>query len=131
MPAEACFFLTWPFSQNIMVGYVGGQFGWELSGAGPDAAVNFALQELVNMLGSGVRKHFVKGHFTGWADNPWTLGAYAAVIPGAYDARSMLAQPVADRVFFAGEAVAGEYIQLCSGAYMSGEKTARAVAKII
>lgn len=131
MPAQACYFLTWPFGFDIMVGFVGGQFGWELSGAGPDAAIDFALGELVKMVGSDARKHFVKGTLTGWAENPWTYGAYAAAIPGSYGARAALARPIADRVFFAGEAVSEGYIQLCSGAYMSGESVAQDVASII
>jgi len=128
MPAEACYFLTWPFGFDIMVGWIGGQFGWELSAAGTDAAVDFALEEVVKMVGSDARKHFVKGHLTGWAKNPWVYGAYAAAIPGHYGARAELAKPLADRLFFAGEAVAGPYIMLCSGAYMSGEAVANEVA---
>jgi len=43
MPAEACYFITWPFDFNYMVGFVGGQFGWDLSRAGPAEAIEFAL----------------------------------------------------------------------------------------
>ena len=131
MPAEACYFLTWPFDFDILIGWIGGQFGWEMSAAGTDAAVDFALEEVVKMVGSDARKHFVKGHLTGWADNPWTLGAYAAATPGHYGARADLAKPLAERLFFAGEAVAGPYIMLCSGAYMSGETVANDVATVI
>ncbi len=131
MPAKACYFLTWPFDFDIMIGWIGGQFGWEMSAAGKDAAVDFALEEVVKMVGSDARKHFIKGHLTGWADNPWTLGAYASATPGHYGARAELAKPLADRLFFAGEAVAAPYIMLCSGAYMSGEAVARDVATVI
>jgi len=131
MPAEACYFVTWPFGFDHMFGFIGGQFGWELSAAGADAAVDFALGEVVKMVGSDARKHFVKGHLTGWAKNPWTLGAYAAATPGHYSARTDLKKPIADRLFFAGEAVAGSYIMLCSGAYMSGERVAKDVARVI
>ncbi len=131
MPAKACYFLTWPFDFDIMIGWIGGQFGWEMSAAGTDAAVDFALEEVVKMVGSDARKHFIKGHLTGWADNPWTLGAYASATPGHYGARAELAKPLADRLFFAGEAVAAPYIMLCSGAYMSGEAVARDVATVI
>jgi len=131
MPAEACYFVTWPFGFDHMFGVIGGQFGWELSAAGADAAVDFALGEVVKMVGSDARKHFVKGHLTGWAKNPWTLGAYAAATPGHYSARTDLKKPIADRLFFAGEAVAGSYIMLCSGAYMSGERVAKDVARVI
>ena len=131
MPAEACYFLTWPFGFDIMIGWIGGQFGWKLSAAGTDAAVDFALGEVVKMVGSDARKHFVKGHLTGWADNPWTYGAYAAATPGHYGARAELAKSLADRLFFAGEAVAGPYITLCSGAYLSGETVAQKVATLV
>jgi len=128
MPAEACFFLTWPFGYNIMIGFVGGAFGWQLSAQGKGAAVDFALGEVVKMFGSKARDHFVKGHLTGWAENPWTYGAYAAATPGHYGARAKLAKPLGERVFFAGEAVAVPYVQLCGGAYLSGEAVAREVA---
>jgi len=131
MPAEACYFLTWPFGSDLMVGFVGGEFGWQLSAAGSAAAVDFALEQVVKMFGSSARDHFVKGHLTEWAENPWTLGAYAAARPGQYDARAGLAKPVAERIFFAGEAVATPYVQLCGGAYLSGESVARDVARIV
>ena len=128
VPAEACFFLTFPFDFDIMVGFVGGDFGWRLSDEGPDAAIDFALGEVVKMFGSDARKRFVKGHLTGWARDRWTLGAYAAARPGRYAARAELARPVAERVFFAGEAVAMPWVQLCGGAWLNGEAVARDVA---
>ena len=131
MPAEACYFLTWPFGFNIMVGFIGGEFGWQLSAEGPNAAIDFALEELTKIFGSKVRKSFIKGHLTGWAENPWTYGAYAAARPGHYDARAGLARSLDDRLFFAGEAVAIPYVQLCGGALISGESVAQEVASII
>jgi monoamine oxidase len=131
MPAEACFFLTFPFGFNLMIGFVGGDFGWQLSAEGEETAIDFALNEVVRMVGAKARDHFVKGHLTGWAENPRTRGAYAAARPGRYAARAELAVPVADRIFFAGEAVAVPYVQLCGGAYLSGEAVAKAVVSAI
>lgn len=131
MPAKACYFLTWPFEFDLMIGFMGGAFGWELSKAGSAAAIDFALGEVVKIAGSEARKHFVKGHLTGWAENPLTLGAYAAARPGRYGAREELGRPLGDRVFFAGEAVAGPYVALCGGAYVSGEAVAKKVAALI
>lgn len=127
MPAEACYFLTWPFEYPYMVGFVGGQFGWELSAAGPAEAIDFALGEVVKIAGSQARKYFVRGHLTDWALNPLTQGSYAAARPGQFGARAALARPVANRLFFAGEALATPYNALCSGAFFSGHDTARAV----
>jgi len=131
MPAEACFFLTWPFNFNLMVGFIGGQFGWQLTAKGQEAAIDFALGEVVKMLGSDARKHFVKGYLTQWSHNPWTQGAYAAARPGHYAARAQLARPLGERLFFAGEALAAPYYQLCAGAYTSGENVARDVVAAI
>lgn len=130
-PGEACFFLTWPFGYDYSVGFVGGRFGWNLYGAGQDAAIDFALEKLVEMAGTNVRKHFVSGVVSSWADNPNTLGAYAPARPGRYAARAELERPVAEKLFFAGEAVAGPYAALCSGAYYSGEAQARRLEKVL
>jgi len=124
-PTPACYFLTWPFEFNYMVGFIGGDFGWEMSRAGPAAAIDFALGEVVKMVGSDARKHFVKGHLTDWATNPNTLGAYAAARPGRYSARDALARPLEGKLWFAGEAVGMPYVALCNGAYKSGEDTAK------
>jgi len=131
MPANACYFLSFPFGFDMMIGFVGGAFGWDLSGAGEAAAVDFALGELEKQLGSDVRRHFVKGYFTDWASNPTTLGGYAAARPGQFAARSDLGRPVADRIYFAGEAVSEGWVALCSGAYLSGEVVANEVAAVI
>lgn len=131
VPSEACFFLTWPFDYNVMIGFVGGDFGWELSAAGPDAAIDFGLDEVTRMLGSKARDSFVRGHFTGWATNPLTLGAYAAPRPGRADARLDLGRPLDDRVFFAGEAVAGAYVATAGGAAKSGAKVGSDVAAVV
>jgi monoamine oxidase len=131
MPAKACYFLTWPFDFNYSVGFVGGSFGWELSRAGPEAAIDFALGEMVKMAGSDIRKHFVKGIFTPWATNPNVLGGYAIARPGRHAARAALARPVQDKLWFAGEALGGLYIATVNGAYRSGAMAAQAVADTI
>lgn len=123
----ACFFVTWPHGYNYMMGNIGGRFGWELSAAGPEAAIDFALGEVVKMVGSNARRAFIKGHMSNWGENPNTLGAYAAAKPGEADARDALARTVGNRVFFAGEAVGGSHMQLVSGAYMSGERVAASI----
>jgi monoamine oxidase len=121
------YFLSYPFDCDLMIGFVGGDFGWELSAAGQEAAVDFAKQSLADMFGSGAPAKVDKGLLTGWASNPWTRGAYAAARPGRYAARAVLAQPFAGKVWFAGEALAEGLIQTCGGAFNSGMKTARAV----
>ncbi|MCL4781965.1 MAG: FAD-dependent oxidoreductase [Bryobacterales bacterium] len=123
------YFLCWPFQLNLMVGFVGGDFAWELSAAGEAEAMDFGRNALRSMFGSDADKYFVKGSFTKWASDPWALGAYAAATPGNANAREGLRRPLADRVFFAGEACAPRWTQTCGGAALSGIETAEMVAK--
>ena len=47
------------------------------------------------------------------------------------DARENLAQPLADRLFFAGEATSTSVPALVNGAYLTGHHTAKSMAKIL
>jgi monoamine oxidase len=125
------YFLAFPFDSNMMIGFVGGGFGWEMSAAGREIAVDFATGALKRMFGADAGKRVVKGDITRWGGNPWVRGAYSAARPGHTRARRALARPVADRLFFAGEAIAGEFAQTCGGASLSGATTALQVLKVL
>ncbi len=130
-PTRACFFITWPFGYDYVFGNIGGAFGWELSREGPEATVDYALNEMVKQVGSDARKHFIKGIATEWASNPLTHGAYSALRPGSHGARDILSEPIADKLFFAGEAMGSNRSALVNGAYESGRKAAKAIAKVL
>jgi len=121
-PAPHCNFSTFPAGHDVVVGFIGGRHGWELGREGPEAAIDFALEEFVKAVGSDARKRFRRGHFSDWGGNPLTRGAYSAARPGRNGDRAALADPLADRVFFAGEAVAGDHVALMSGAHLSGAR---------
>jgi monoamine oxidase len=128
---ESCFFLARPFGFDLMIGFLGGKCAWELTREGDAAAVDFAKEKLRDMLGSETDKHFVRGGFTGWGRDPWSLGAYASAKPGAYAARAAMRKPVEDRLFFAGEACAGAFAETCGGAMRSGIENANEVEKLL
>lgn len=121
------YFLAFPFDSDLMVGFVGGDFAWEMSAAGEAAAVDFVVDRLVSVFGSDLRGHVGRSHMTNWGAERYVRGAYAAARPGRAASRATLAQPVADRVFFAGEHLAGPLIQTCGGARLSGETAAKQV----
>jgi monoamine oxidase len=125
------YFLSFPFDFNLMIGFAGGNFGWELSAAGRDIAVDFATGVLKRMFGNDAGKHVVKGEISRWASNPWVRGAYSAARPGRTTARRELERPIANRLFFAGEAYAREFAQTAGGASLSGQRTAKDVLKAI
>jgi monoamine oxidase len=122
------YFLCFPFDTDLMVGFVGGDFAWEMSAAGEAAGVDFVADRLCGIFGNDVRKHVGRAAMTNWGGERFVRGAYAAARPGKAAARATLMEPVADRIWFAGEALAGPLIQTCGGARLSGEAVARQVA---
>jgi len=125
---DAVGFMTNISGTNLSFGFVGGSFGRQLIDAGVEAAVDFALGELKKSLGNDIHKDFVKGAYTMWDKDPWTLGSYASAEPGYYHMREVLRRPVGDRIFFAGEACNELLWATCAGAQFSGIDTARDVA---
>ena len=126
------FFLCFPFDLDLMVGFVGGDFAWEIEAAGKAAAVDFAIGRLADLFGSDVRRAVAHGTMTNWAAERHVRGAYAAARPGRAGARQVLRQPVGGRIWFAGEALAGQgLMQTAAGARLSGAAVAAEVAEAI
>ncbi|HHZ07469.1 MAG TPA: FAD-dependent oxidoreductase [Rhizobiales bacterium] len=121
------YFLCFPFDLDLMVGFVGGDFAWEMSAAGVEAGIDFVSDRLCDIFGNDLRKRIGRATMTNWAGERWVRGAYAAARPGQAGARAVLSEPVANRIFFAGEHLAGPLIQTCAGARLSGEAVARQV----
>jgi lysine-specific histone demethylase 1 len=70
---------------------------------------------------------------TRWQADPWARGSYSSVAPGGlgpqdYDA---LAEPVGDRVFFAGEATTHKWPATMHGAFLSGLREAARVKRAL
>ena len=128
---DAIGFLTNIGGSNLVFGYVGGRFGASLESAGVKASVDFALGEVKRMLGNGIGKKFIKGFCTRWGKNPLTGGAYASAGPGKFPLRAVLREPVAEKIFFAGEACHPTMWATVGGAAASGANTARAMARYV
>ncbi|MFQ6024848.1 MAG: flavin monoamine oxidase family protein [Acidiferrobacterales bacterium] len=124
-------FLTNISGSRLAFGYVGGRFARELEKAGVDAAVDFGRDALRKIFGSNINKKFIKGNYTRWGEDPWTLGSYASADPGYTHMRRHLRRPVAERIFFAGEACHPSMWATCGGAYLSGIDTAREVSRVL
>ncbi len=102
----------------------GGSFSRELQAAGPQAAIDHALETLVNTFGSSLRQHFIKGHATAWRHEPFVRGSYSGALPGGSDQREALRRPHAERIHFAGEATHRSQQASVSGAWLEGERIA-------
>jgi len=82
------------------------------------------LQELIRLLDVSMdrlKSQLIAARRCSWAAEPYMLGGYAHVPPGAAQARPLLAQPEGDVLFFAGEATAYDTNpQTVHGAFESG-----------
>ncbi|GGF41434.1 amine oxidase [Aliidongia dinghuensis] len=121
-------YLVKPLGRPLVEAYVGGNLARELAAAGPDAFAAFALDELAGLFGSDIRKRLVPLAASAWTRDPWSLGAYSYAKPGHADDRAILAAPVDDRLFFAGEATSADSFSTAHGAYLSGRRSAEEAA---
>jgi monoamine oxidase len=117
----------WPYGRDYVQGWIGGGTAWALLREGDAAAVDFARGELRRVFGARADALFAGAPtlVSQWGGDPLTLGAYAYATPGNADARSRLAEPVADgHLLFAGEACHIGYAGTLAGAWLSGEAAA-------
>jgi monoamine oxidase len=110
---------------------VGGKFGREIAAQGESAMVAFALDWLTGLYGADIKKAVKRTHATQWNKEPWALGAFSAAAPGGQSGRLALAEPLRDRMWFAGEAVHETLWGTVGGAWASGDRAAtQALRKI-
>lgn len=87
------------------------------------------LRDLATATGSPApTEEYMGGRVIRWDAEEWSKGGYSYVPVGAHGARAVLAQPVEDRLFFAGEATAYDSNPATvHGAILSGQRAAREV----
>jgi len=95
-------------------------------------AVDLALGELSQLLGvtyNRLSACLVASQRVSWAQDEFASGGYATVAVGKHTSRDLVAQPVQNIVFFAGEHTAcvevGSNVQTVHGAYDSGLRAAK------
>jgi monoamine oxidase len=104
---------------------VAGSFGASLAKAGPDEMVGFAREWLAALFGTDATARLKRTAATWWGRDPSVLGSFSAALPGGQGARKTLAEPVRDRIFFAGEAVHETLWGTVAGAWESGTRAAQ------
>lgn len=123
------YFEMGPFGHPVAVANLGGDMARDLCRAGEAAAVSLATEHLAAILGSQASGAVRGGRLAGWWTDPHARGSYSIAAPGHADARDALREPLADRLYFAGEALAGGGAMTVGGATLDGERAAREVLK--
>ena len=109
-----------PFGRPQIEGYFGGRLAADLEAGGPQAFADFAIGELVGLLGSNFAHRVQPLKLHPWGIDPFSRGSYSYALPGKANCRAELAAPVNDRLFFAGEACSQSDYSTAHGAYLTG-----------
>jgi monoamine oxidase len=123
------FWTQLPVHAPFLVAWAGGPTAAHLSSSvAPADIVTRALSALQSMFGKrcNVTDAFQGAYYHDWQQDPFARGAYSYVKVGGAAARSALAAPLGDTLFFAGEATDTEgETATVTGALQSGVRAAR------
>ena len=115
-----------PHGWPMISAYFGGMLATGLEREGPEAMAEFAIDELIGLFGADMRKRLRPLAHSAWVSDPLARGSYSCALPGHADDRALLAAPVNDRLFFAGEACSINFFGTAHGAYISAVAAAEA-----
>jgi monoamine oxidase len=119
------------WGEDLAVLMVGGDEARHLQKKGEKAVIDFAISALADIYGDDVRKDAARAVTTLWSECPFYRGAYSAALPGCGLGRETLAQPINDRLIFAGEATDPKWAARVTGAYTSGRRAAADALRLL
>lgn len=113
--------------------WAGGPFAEKLLDCEADDLRLIALEQVAEMTERPldlVRRQLVSLHFHDWQKDPFSRGAYSYLVPGGVADQKHLADPIADTLFFAGEATeTNSQTGTVDAAIGTGLRAARQVAQ--
>jgi len=116
-----------PFGRPLVEAFFGGTAARQLEREGIRGMTAFAVDELAELFGSSMRRRLRALVGSRWAETEWIWGSYSHACPGHAAARAVLAEPVENRIAFAGEACSRDDFSTAHGAFESGERAAETV----
>lgn len=118
----------------VLEGFLSGRRALELSGRPEVEVVDSVVRELETMMaGKELRSHLLASRYVDWSADPDVRGGYTFPnLGGGSTQRKILAEPVDDVLFFAGESThtAGQYATV-HGALDSGTRAAAEVRQAL
>ena len=132
-------FPTWwtsnPQKTPIITGWAPFRCAERLSGRGHSFVVDRSLLTLSGLLGPSVQELqglLREAYFHDWQMDPFSLGAYSYGKVGANEAQEILAEPVDNRLFLAGEAIdTSGHNGTVHGAIASGYRAAQQILQTL
>jgi monoamine oxidase len=126
-------FPTWwtsnPLPYPMLTGWASGHYAIALRGKSHDEVIRSAVDAVAEIMGASadlVEGQLVAAFVHDWQDDVFSCGAYSYTMIGGFDAARALAAPVADTLYFAGEATNSEgYGGTVHGAIATGNRAAQ------
>ena len=119
-------FRNQPFGCDYVEIVTGGRIAEWMEKSGQRATIAFVLAKIREAAGNKAVPEPARHIVSAWDQDAWVKGAYSCARPGAADQRAVLAQPIDERIFFAGEATSSNAYASVHGACISGRDAARA-----
>jgi hypothetical protein len=86
-----------------------------------------SLATIFNLSRSEIAAQLAASYTHNWRDDPFSRGAYAYAPVNGLDDQRILAQPLDNKLFFAGEATSVGHVGTVHGAIQSGQRAAREI----
>ena len=125
---QAAFPTFWtplPMRAALLTAWAGGPKAARLTGSAKHELVHAALATVQSVFGKAVGDQLAAAYVQDWQHDPYSRGGYSYLRVGGEGAREQLAAPLADTLFFAGEATDMKEAGTVAGALRSGIRAAR------
>ncbi len=109
----------------------GGTEAREIAAKGPEAMAEVVEDWLDWQVGSAAAKSLKILHGTSWSQDPFARGGWSVARPGQAMARLALRAPVAERIWFTGEATSVEQWGTVGGAWLQGIRAATEIERFL
>lgn len=122
------FWTSLPLRAPLLTAWMGGPAAARLSTASDSEIVREALESLSALFGprAPIEEHLEAAYQHNWQTDPFARGAYSYLAAGGGTARQLLAAPLEDTLFFAGEATdTQDEAATVTGALETGVRAAR------
>ena len=117
------FWTPLPMRAPLLTCWAGGPKAARLTGKPSSHLIDAALGSVSSVFGR--LPPLMGAYVQDWHADRWSRGGYSYVLVGGEGAREELARPIADTLFFAGEATDAEEAGTVAGALRSGIRAAR------
>jgi monoamine oxidase len=119
------FWTPLPMRAPLLTCWAGGPKAARLTGKPSRTLIEQALRSVSGVFGR--LPPLMAAYVQDWQADRWSRGGYSYVLVGGEGAREELAKPIADTLFFAGEATDAEEAGTVAGALRSGQRAAKEV----